>query len=899
MRRVTEGLVVVAGAALLALATGHGAAVAQQPAEVRDAVTQFNTLKHHGEAIGWLLREDRGAPDPSASDHYQGVARYPGTGTPVLYATQLDDDDELAPGAQFPGGYLLVARMGSRPTTGERLRSNLQRVGPHTEATAAPVEDTYVRSIRFDGTLDIDGQPLPAYKHPGGMAIIDDVLLMSLDQPQSYLQFDPERGSVEVPVGPPGQIVLFDLRADREDPRAIHALPLDHSIDNLAVTRRDDGSPLIWINGDGGKETRFYTTSSPDLRDPDLSLTLIDDWNPGAPGAVTHEVDTACENNDWPRDTDAYQGSTFLRETGGALFLMMMRNTTAPNLGCDLADLYRVEQYSGGAFHLTRVASREHYCNFEGSGRICTFGAGAGGYVSPSGELVLYSIPHDDQDGFDPDVVRMAEFRHRDVSGDDSPLRLPTADAGGPYTVDEGATAALTATGRPRADRPWVELYENDHFGERSIVVDHDDRDLLELFNFDYLDVFGDLTTSVRWRAPVGLDIELFVDHDFGGRRIILKGTGETQKIEHLTTQVVIPGVVEHPGRDAGDALGFNDATSSLRWTGAPLPSRLTFAWDLDGDGAFDDSAAQSPTFGPGLDDGVSTAGVRVTDAGGAENTDATTVTVRNVAPRIESHTLEDALGQPIAADPKIAIAGLPVGLDATFTDPGVLDTQTARVDWRDGSGVDSTFESFTDARSGAVGRLADTHVFLVPGAYEILVTITDDDGGATQVSNPVEVLSPEDAIENVAARLTVLIDAATDDDVEAALRAARDDLVGNHGGTPPTNGAQDKLEENDPAGAITKLRAAISNLEAAEANGGGDLSALKDLVGLIAEAIATREYGEARMAVASPSRGEERALATIAALIEEGHRRLGAKRHLDACGSFQQATSKAVQLAG
>src|SRR5688500_4275476 len=78
---------------------------------------QFAELKHHAEAIGWRLPEDQGAPDPNFfdpdADHYQGVVRYPGTGTPILYVTQSDDDDN---GFIGNGGYLDIVRMGSRDT---------------------------------------------------------------------------------------------------------------------------------------------------------------------------------------------------------------------------------------------------------------------------------------------------------------------------------------------------------------------------------------------------------------------------------------------------------------------------------------------------------------------------------------------------------------------------------------------------------------------------------------------------------------------------------------------------------------------------------------------------------------------------------------------------------------
>jgi hypothetical protein len=270
-------------------------------------------------------------------------------------------------------------------------------------------------------------------------------------------------------------------------------------------------------------------------------------------------------------------------------------------------------------------------------------------------------------------------------------------------------------------------------------------------------------------------------------------------------------------------------------------------------------------------------------------------VQIRNVPPQIGSAALTDSVGNPVGSGGMPVIAGLPVTLEVRFTDPGRADTQTGSIAWGDGS-VDTSFDAFSSATNGVVGRLSDAHAFAAPGTYDVVATVTDDDGGASQVTRQVEVLSLEDAIESVADQLTTLIGTAATPGIAAALLAARDELIGNNAGKS-NNGALDKLQADDPIAAIVKLRAAISDLALAESRGAGDLSGLKDLLGLVAEGIATAKYQAALAAIGSPTPAQQRDLTLIRGLIAQGHGQVAAGAYLAACDTFRDATQRARRL--
>lgn len=149
------------------------------------------------------------------------------------------------------------------------------------------------------------------------------------------------------------------------------------------------------------------------------------------------------------------------------------------------------------------------------------------------------------------------------------------------------------------------------------------------------------------------------------------------------------------------------DEGEPLTWYGTatdPGGDAITYAWDF-GDGTV--LAGQQVVHGMG-DDGPFVVRLTATDDGGLSGSQTMIVTCDNRPP-----TLQGLVHPPL-------IAGDPVSISALVTDPGRLDTFT--IDWSIGGAPP------------VQGPSLDT-TFVLPGSYALDLTITDDDGGVTDVS--------------------------------------------------------------------------------------------------------------------------------------------------------------------
>ncbi|RMG90429.1 MAG: VWA domain-containing protein [Chloroflexi bacterium] len=156
------------------------------------------------------------------------------------------------------------------------------------------------------------------------------------------------------------------------------------------------------------------------------------------------------------------------------------------------------------------------------------------------------------------------------------------------------------------------------------------------------------------------------------------------------------------------------DASSSFD----PNGGSLSYAWDLDNDGLFDDGTAVTVVFSASnRDDGVYPVSVQVTGNTGSA-TDTTTVTVNNAIPQVT-----------LMADSWDVLIGETAVFTGTFTDPGTLDTHTILWNFGDGATTNNT--------------LTASHTFNQTGQYLITLTITDDDGGVGQATGTMNVTTP------------------------------------------------------------------------------------------------------------------------------------------------------------
>ncbi|MCP4090940.1 MAG: PKD domain-containing protein, partial [Gammaproteobacteria bacterium] len=278
------------------------------------------------------------------------------------------------------------------------------------------------------------------------------------------------------------------------------------------------------------------------------------------------------------------------------------------------------------------------------------------------------------------------------------PPHPPVADANGPYTCTAGLACTLDGSGS-------FDIDPTDSITEWLWDLDNDGQ-------FD--DASGETVVTV-FSSPglfnVGLQVfDNAVLNDLDGDGV----QDPEERLDDFDFTLITVLINNPPVADANGPYTVNEGSSIvLDGSGSSDPdgNPISYAWDLDNDGVFDDATGVNPAFDAGaLDNGIYTVGLKVSDSL-RDDVNTTTITVNNVAPAVD-----------VGAD-AIVNEGSSFNRNGSFTDPGP-DSWTATVDYGDGSGIQplalNPDKSFNLA-----------HVYPDNGSFVITVTVTDDDGGS------------------------------------------------------------------------------------------------------------------------------------------------------------------------
>lgn len=262
---------------------------------------------------------------------------------------------------------------------------------------------------------------------------------------------------------------------------------------------------------------------------------------------------------------------------------------------------------------------------------------------------------------------------------------------------------------------------------------------------------------------------------DFSGT-IYLRVTDDDGGVDFDTATVTINNVA--PIADAGGPYS-RDEGSSIMLTGSasdPGDDTFIFEWDLDNDGFYDDAVGDSPVWAWD-DNGIYIIGLKATDDDGGFDIASTTIAINNVAP------IADA-GGPYSGNESSVI-----NFTGTQTDPGTADTFTYL--WDFGDGKLSTQQN-------------PAHVYADDGVYTVTFTVTDDDGGihtdssiAIVYNNPPAIETIEGMVEAREKELFVLKINATDAEGDAITFTDNTDMFN----IDPISGLIEFTPTNDDVG--------------------------------------------------------------------------------------------------
>ena len=291
-------------------------------------------------------------------------------------------------------------------------------------------------------------------------------------------------------------------------------------------------------------------------------------------------------------------------------------------------------------------------------------------YLSASTFTVSLTVTEADTD---------SDMTSQSITVSETANEPPVAEAGGPYSGDEGSAINFDASASSDADGT-ITLYE---------------------WDWDNNGIYDESTTSAT--------ITHTWDDDYSGA-VGLRVTDDDGATGTDTASVTVDNVA--PTAEAGGPY-YGDEGSAIFLTGSatdPGTDVLTYAWDLDNDGVYETPGKNvSKTW---AQDGTYTVGLKVTDDNGGVDTDNATVTVNDLDP---TAAFSYSPASPV------------VGETVSFTNESTSYDGITSWLWDFGDGDTSTEQN-------------PTHPYLSASTFTVSLTVTEADGDSDMTSQSITV---------------------------------------------------------------------------------------------------------------------------------------------------------------
>ncbi len=236
--------------------------------------------------------------------------------------------------------------------------------------------------------------------------------------------------------------------------------------------------------------------------------------------------------------------------------------------------------------------------------------------------------------------------------------------------------------------------------------------------------------------------------------------SGATATVAFTVTVVAVAPTVTITGAPAtapeGTSLTLTGKVSSP--SSEDTTAGFTLAWTVTKDGLpFATGSGASLTMTPD-DEGAFVATLQAVDDGANATTSTVAFSGANVAPKAVITSITHAT--------LILVAKQPATFNASFTDPGALDTHTGTLTFGDGSAP-----AVTAYAAGGSGTVTADHAYAKPGTYTVTYTVTDDDAGISAVTSTVTVDTIAQALAAIEAYVQKITSLSTEQKRELSDR--------------------------------------------------------------------------------------------------------------------------------